>query len=99
MARRAKGKHKNKRGVWLITVFVLCILFVVGYKSIGLASEQVKKEKELFASTQKIEDEKQRTVELEQKKAYVQTKEYIEDIAKRYLGLVYPDNVIIKPNE
>ena len=29
----------------------------------------------------------------------MQTKDYIEDEAKNKLGLVYPDEIVIKPNE
>jgi cell division protein DivIC len=30
---------------------------------------------------------------------YMQTDEYIEDVAKSKLGLVYPDEIVIKPAE
>jgi cell division protein DivIC len=30
---------------------------------------------------------------------YMQTNEYIEDVAKSKLGLVYPDEIVIKPAE
>jgi len=40
--------------------------------------------------------EKQDLVAREQ---YMQTKQYIEDVAKDKLGLVYPDEIVIRPNE
>ncbi|MDE7156566.1 MAG: septum formation initiator family protein [Lachnospiraceae bacterium] len=42
------------------------------------------------------EQESSRTEELEAQKIYVQTKQYIEEMAKK-LGLVYPDEIILKP--
>lgn len=96
MAGRVKGNRKRKRGMRLIAVFVICILCAVGYKSLGLAELQQKKESQLAAINAKIEAEEQRTTALEQMKAYVQTKDYIADVAKRYLDLVYPDDVILK---
>ena len=34
-----------------------------------------------------------------EKELYMQTKDYIEDEAKNKLGLVYPDEIVIKPKE
>ena len=42
----------------------------------------------------KIEAEKARSEELNKLKIYVQTKDYIEDVAKEKLGLVNPDELI-----
>lgn len=47
---------------------------------------------------QKTEEE-QRTKELEERKIYVQTKQYIEEVAKEKLGLVMPDEILLKPSE
>ena len=35
--------------------------------------------------------------ELEEYRVYVQTKQYIEEIAKQKLGLVNPDEILLKP--
>lgn len=43
------------------------------------------------------EQEQQKSEELEEERAYVQTKMYVEEMAKK-LGLVYPDEIIYKPN-
>ncbi|MDD5832074.1 MAG: septum formation initiator family protein [Clostridiales bacterium] len=60
--------------------------------------EQVYIERE--ASLQKeIEREEQRRKTLEEKKKYVATDEYIEAVAKEKLGLINPDEVLIKAKE
>ena len=46
-----------------------------------------------------LESEKARKKELEEYKKYVNTKEYIEQVAKAKLGLVYPNEVIYKEKE
>lgn len=38
-----------------------------------------------------------RARELEEYRVYVQTKQYIEEIAKQKLGLVNPDEILLKP--
>ena len=41
--------------------------------------------------------EENRARELEEYRVYVQTKQYIEEIAKQKLGLVNPDEILLKP--
>jgi cell division protein DivIC len=43
-----------------------------------------------------INDENERSKEIEKLEAYSQTKRYIEDIAREQLGLVYEDEIIIR---
>ena len=44
-----------------------------------------------------VEEEKNRSAELEEYRIYVQTKQYIEEVAKQKLGLVKPDEILLKP--
>ena len=44
-----------------------------------------------------LEEEKERAEKLEEERIYVQTKEYIEKVAKEKLGLVKPDEILLKP--
>lgn len=44
-----------------------------------------------------IETEEQRTKELEELEKYMKTKKYMEDVAREKLGLVYPDEILIEP--
>ena len=37
--------------------------------------------------------------ELEEYRIYVQTKQYIEEVAKQKLGLVNPDEILLKPKK
>ena len=32
-------------------------------------------------------------------KEYMQTDEYVEDVARSQLGLIYPDEIVVKPEE
>lgn len=50
------------------------------------------------ALTRQIQDEEERTVELEERKKYVSTDQYIKEIAREKLGLVDPDEILLKPN-
>lgn len=44
-----------------------------------------------------LEEERARTEEIDDLEDYVGTKEYVEDVAKNKLGLVYPNETIFEP--
>ena len=46
-----------------------------------------------------LEEEKERAEELEEYRIYVKTKQYAEEVAKEKLGLVNPDEILLKPEE
>ncbi len=93
-----KSRYSNKLGV-------LGIIVVVAVMGILLFSLISKKEDEL-AKLSKTEDvlqqqydlEVSRAQQLEEKRIYVKTKKYVEEVAKQ-LGLVYPNEVIYKPQD
>ena len=94
------GKKKKSRvGLKIIAVVVLLICVVVTYNRIQLHLEY----KELVKEQQKIElkiaKEEERSVELEEQKKYMQTKKFVEDVAREVLGLVYPDEIILKRSD
>ena len=37
--------------------------------------------------------------ELEEYKKYVKTKKFVEEVAKNKFGLLYPDEILIKPDD
>lgn len=77
----------------------LIVLILVGVMSVQIVSLYQKnqsyqaKETELQAQ---LESEQQRQVELKEYEQYVTTKEYIEQVAKTKLGLVYSNEIIFK---
>lgn len=97
MRRRRHGE--NKRGLGIIVLVVMLICGIVSYKRIELNDEyNAKKAKE--ASVQKdIKKQEKEQESLEEEKAYVQTKKYIEEVAREKLGLVYEDEIIFKAEE
>lgn len=101
-AKRASSVHRtkvrNRRVVVFIAVFAIMFLIVMGSQTIKklgnlneLKDEQNKLEKEYQEQLQVAED-------LKEKKAYVQTDEYVEEMARK-LGLLYPDEVILQPEK
>ena len=44
-------------------------------------------------------EQQQRQKELEEYKKYVKTKKFVEEVAKNKFGLLYPDEILIKPDD
>ena len=89
----------NRMALIGITMVVLSLAIVV---RIG-ASSLKEKDLEYQAKEQNLEevlaDEEERALELEEYRIYVQTKQYIEKIAKKKLGLVKEDEILLKPQD
>ena len=59
-------------------------------------NEQLARQKELLGQ---IDEAKERNEELQEYTLYMKTKKYVEDMARDILGLVYPDEIVIQPEE
>lgn len=53
-------------------------------------------EREILLQRQ-YDEEVSRAEKLKEYEVYVQTKQYIEEVAKQKLGLVKPDEILLKP--
>ena len=100
MSNRSRKKKKRRlvrKGIPFICVAVLLCCTVVGIRSYMLYSEKVELEKKYEVLSNRLETEEQRKEELEEREKYMGTKKFVEDTAKNKLGLVYPDEIIIQP--
>ncbi|MBQ8412848.1 MAG: septum formation initiator family protein [Lachnospiraceae bacterium] len=98
---RTKRSTKKQSSIasLLIMVAVVFVCLVVVFK----VSDLHAKSKELAVAEQsleqKIEEANQERENLVAKEQYMKTDDYIEDVAKEKLGLVYPDEIVIRPAE
>nr|WP_296462186.1 septum formation initiator family protein [uncultured Acetatifactor sp.] len=103
MARRQRGAYRkrqqNRFSMFLATLVVVLILVLVGVKSIELRDKIDQKRTEAAQLEAQIEAEMQRTLEIEALGKEVQTKGYIEDVAREKLGLVYEDEILFKQDK
>lgn len=96
MARQKKGMQSVRKSVLGICVVLVLLITVVSVGSINLHSknkEYIAQEQELIAQ---IEEEKARAEEIDELEEYVGTSEYVEQVAKDKLGLVYENEIIFK---
>ena len=103
MARRRRvayrKRQQNRFSMFLVTLVVVMILVLVWVRSVELHSKIDAKAAEVELLEEQIEAEQQRAIEIEALGKEVQTKGYIEDIAREKLGLVYEDEILFKQDE
>lgn len=96
--KRRKNREKEKKGMPMIVFVVVVFCVCLGVRTASL-KKQSKELAERKASVEKqLKEEQQRTKELEELEKYMQTKKYMEEVAKEKLGLVYPDEILIEPD-
>lgn len=96
----AKRNRKKRNSGFGFLAFIILFLFgIIAYNRFELESER-KEQKAKLAQLQVLyEEEQERTLQLEQEKAYRQTTKYIEDLAREKLGLVYEEEIIFEEQE
>ena len=98
-ARRYTDQSGNRLAMITVSVVVVCMALVVNIKVEALRRKRAFYREKEQALVRLVEEEKQRAEALEQYRIYVQTKEYIEKTAKEKLGLVNPDEILLKPEQ
>ena len=101
MSKRVVRRKRKQSGFVLFLAMLIMFMVVAActVRSIGL----YRKSKELKVVEANLETQLQeaniKSEQLKEKELYMQTKDYIEDEAKNKLGLVYPDEIVIKPKD
>ncbi len=97
--RERRRRSQNRFAMMSISAVVLVMLVVITIKSVELQSKSDYYASREAVLNKQIAEEQERTEEIAEYKKYVQTKKYVEEVAKDKLGLVYDDEVIFKPEE
>ena len=94
-----RKRQQNRFSMFLVTLVVVMMLVLVGVRSVELRSKIDAKAPELSQLEAQIEAEEKRAAEIEALGKEVQTKGYIEDVAREKLGLVYEDEILFKQED
>lgn len=95
--RRKKDRWANRFAIIGITVVVGFLAVAVSVRGSSLKQQDRDYQMKQESLAAAIEDEERRATELEERKVYVKTKQYVEEVAREKLGLVKPDEIVIKP--
>ena len=97
MKRKSKYSWGNRMALIGITMVVLSLAVVTNVGASSLREKDLEyhqKETELMKT---LAEEEARADQLEEYRIYVQTKQYVEKVAKEKLGLVKEDEILLKP--
>ncbi len=94
-----RKRYQNRFSMFLVTLVVVLILILVQMGSLELKRKINTKAAEEAALQAQIEAEIERGEEIEKFGKEVQTKGYIENVAREKLGLVYEDEILFKQKD
>jgi cell division protein DivIC len=94
-----RRRYKRGTGIGVIVFVVLLLFGIISYRKIDLEKQSEQAAIKLQKLELQIKEQEERAKEIKNLEAYVQTKRYIEDVAREKLGLVYEDEIILKPEE
>ena len=94
-----RKRHQNRFSMFLVSLVVLLIMVVVAVKSVELRQKIDAKASEVAQLDAQLDAEKQRAQDIEEFAKEVQTKGYIEDLAREKLGLVYEGEILFKEDK
>lgn len=95
MTRKKKKGKLAAFGISLI-VAVFAIIMYAQIKDSQAELRALQRQETKLAA--QYEEEQKRAEQLEERRVYVQTKKYVEEVAKE-IGYVYPDEIIYKPQD
>ncbi len=96
MRKQPVRRKKNRAGrvsFLVIGVFLITVLSIQMVRLYQKNQEYVEREEALTNQVQELEKQKE---ELSEYEGYINSKEYVEDTAKKKLGLVYDNEIIFR---
>ena len=105
----ARAKKKTRRArkqaiQHLLSMALVSCVIVVLAVTLSVASISLHKKNQKYKAQQaelekQLQNEEMRAEEIEEFEDYVGTKEYVEDVAKDKLGLVYPNEILFEAEQ
>ena len=94
--RMRRRKKQNKSSMVCITLIVLMFVGVLSVQIMSVYGRNQSYQVQEEELQSQLESQQSRQKELKEYEKYVTTREYIEQVAKTKLGLVYPNEIIFK---
>ncbi len=98
LSAKQKRKVASKRMIIGIAIVLVVFVGIMGIQIVQKFSTLSKLKSQEAQLKDEYKKELQLSKELKEKKKFVQTDEYVEDMARK-LGLLYPDEVILQPEK
>ena len=95
--RQSNRRSNSSLGALLVFLVAVCFLAVMSFRIQGLSATYRRYAIRYETQQRELREEQQHNEELKERKASPQTDEDIEKIAREQLGLVKPDEILLKP--
>ena len=94
--RKRKGKQ-NRLSRIAIAFVAAALVAVLGFQTVKLQRKDDEYRQKLAAVERQLAEEESRAQELKERQDYVQTSQFIEQEAKDKLGMINPNEILLKP--
>lgn len=98
--KKIKKRKRSNKVKFLIGGFLFLVAgSAAAYQSYRTGKVLDDYESKMKELDEKMKEEQERTAEIENYRDYVKTDQYVEEVARDKLGLVYKDEVLLKAKE
>lgn len=94
--RLRRSMRGHRQSVMAILAVLILLVAVVSVNAMTLRAKEKSYQVQEMELAEQIEEEKARAKEIDELEKYVSTDEYVEEVAKDKLGLVYENEIIFK---
>ena len=97
---RSSRRNRQNRLSMILAVLVVAILFVAVYiNGSSMRRELEENQEKITRLKQEIEEEELRSRSIEEYRAYTETDQFIEQVAREKLGLLYEGETIFRESD
>ena len=96
MDKKKRNKMIKKVAAVISAGVVLLLLILVLTNAAGLSDKKKELNTKISELEQSIQEQKDKTLKLEEQREYMKTREFTEQIARDKLGLVYPGEIVLR---
>ncbi len=93
---RVRRNLQHKLSILMISGVILILGVTLSVASISLQAKNREYKAQEAELEKQLEEEAARSEEIDELEEYVGTDEYVEDVAKDKLGLVYPNEILFE---
>ncbi len=94
VSKKNNDRYMFNRSVAIISAITAIVSLTMGVQILELRAESKEYDLVIEEWNDRMDEELLRADEIEEYKLYTETDEYVEQIAREKLGMVYPDEII-----
>ena len=97
--RKRRSRVKPKKGTWFVVLVAIVVSISLSVAKSNLMKQSALLEQETNKINQHIADAEEKSKELDEQEAYMQTDEFAEDMAREKLGMVKDNEILFKAKD